>query len=112
MKKLLISLFGTVWSQQRGVKLDYYKGEETQQETAFDEGDEAYRVHFYPKSGSSRDEYVLFKVGTNNIKNSQVGAFTLMPCLGSKYEHGVYMTSTQFVVLCFVVIMFGTRSYI
>ena len=58
--------FGTLAAQEilgpRGQPLAFGKQPE------FDENDEVYRIHFYPKTGSEKDEYVLFKVSLILIK--------------------------------------------
>ena len=60
-------IFGTLAAQEilgpRGQPLAFGKQPE------FDENDEVYRIHFYPKTGSEKDEYVLFKVSLILIKN-------------------------------------------
>jgi len=71
MKLVQISLFGTLAAQEilgpRGQPLAFGKQPE------FDENDEVYRIHFYPKTGSEKDEYVLFKrVTSESIKQVNV----------------------------------------
>jgi len=62
MKQFLISLLFSktiLATEPRGVK--YEKAEE------FSGADEVYRIHFYPKSGSTDDEYVLVKRITSQL---------------------------------------------
>lgn len=60
MKLLLISLFGThETALPRGVKMDYYQGDDGL--GGYDASAEVYRVHFYQRSNSDNNEYILYK---------------------------------------------------